>query len=69
MPALPESIFDICYLIFAVISGILLLKRSEGRKEIRFYGLMTMLLGCGDAFGKGLPQGEMGLFPQGGKLL
>ncbi len=50
MPALPESIFDICYLIFAVISGILLLKRSEGRKEIRFYGLMTLLLACGDAF-------------------
>lgn len=50
MPALPESIFDICYLIFAVISGILLLKRSGGRKEIRFYGLMTLLLGCGDAF-------------------
>lgn len=50
MPALPESIFDICYLIFAVISGILLLKNSKGKKEIRFYGLMTLLLGCGDAF-------------------
>lgn len=50
MPALPESIFDVCYLSFAVVSGILLLSRSGGRKEIRLYGLMTLLLGCGDAF-------------------
>lgn len=50
MPALPESIFDIGYLFFAVISGILLLIRSRGRKEIRLFGWMTLLLGCGDAF-------------------
>lgn len=50
MPALPESIFDICYLIFAIVSGILLLKNSKGKKEICYYGLMTLLLGCGDAF-------------------
>ena len=50
MPALPESIFDLCYLIFAIISGILLLIKSGKRKEIRFYGSMTLLLGCGDAF-------------------
>lgn len=50
MPALPESIFDVCYLIFAIISGILMLKKSGGRKDIRFFGLMTLLLGCGDYF-------------------
>lgn len=50
MPALPESIFDICYLIFAIIIGIMLLIKSVKRKEIRFYGWMTLLLGCGDAF-------------------
>lgn len=50
MPALPESIFDVCYLVFAVVSGIILLVKSCGRKEIRFYGWMTLLLGCGDAF-------------------
>ena len=50
MPALPESIFDICYLIFAITSGLLLLKNSRDRKELRFYGTMTLLLGCGDAF-------------------
>lgn len=50
MPALPESIFDICYLIFAVVSGILLLKKSGGRRDIRIFGCMTLLLGCGDSF-------------------
>ena len=50
MPALPESFFDLCYLIFAIISGILLLIKSGKRKEIRYYGWMTLLLGCGDAF-------------------
>ena len=48
MPALPESIFDICYLVFAIASGILLLKKSKGRKYVRIFGIMTLLLGCGD---------------------
>ena len=50
MPALPESIFDICYLIFAIVSGIALLIKAKGRTEITLFGLMTLLLGCGDAF-------------------
>lgn len=50
MLALPESIFDICYLVFAIVSGILLLKKSKGRKYVRIFGIMTLLLGCGDAF-------------------
>lgn len=50
MPALPESIFDICYLVFAIVSGILLLKKSKGRKYVQIFGIMTLLLGCGDAF-------------------
>ena len=49
MPALPESIFDICYLVFAIVSGVLLLKNSKGRKHVRIFGIMTLLLGCGDA--------------------
>ena len=49
MPALPESIFDICYLVFAIVSGVLLLKNSKGRKYVRIFGIMTLLLGCGDA--------------------
>lgn len=50
MPALPESIFDVCYLIFAVISGALLLRRAAGRRDVCCFGWMTLLLGGGDAF-------------------
>lgn len=58
MPALPESIFDICYLIFAITSGLLLLKNSRDRKELRFYGTMTLLLGCYGEEQKGIQQIE-----------
>ena len=50
MPALPESIFDIFYLCFAIVSGFMLLKKAAGRKDFKLMGLATILLGCGDAF-------------------
>ncbi len=50
MPALPESIFDIAYLGFAIISGILLLKKAGGRKETTLMGTAALVLGIGDAF-------------------
>ncbi len=50
MPALPESIFDIAYLGFAIISGILLLKKAGGRKETALMGTAALVLGIGDAF-------------------
>lgn len=50
MPALPESIFDVCYLVFAIVSGIRLFKYANGRKDIRLFGWMALILGCGDAF-------------------
>lgn len=50
MPALPESIFDILYLLFAVISGIWLLTKARDNRLLRIFGVMTLLLGCGDAF-------------------
>lgn len=50
MPALPESIFDVGYLIFAVVSGVLLLKTAKGRKDVLLFGWMALILGCGDAF-------------------
>ena len=50
MPALPESIFDVAYLIFAITSGALLLRKAAGRREIRLMGWAVLLLGCGDAF-------------------
>lgn len=50
MPALPESIFDIGYLAFAIISGALMLKNAKGRRLATLFGAMTLVLGCGDAF-------------------
>ena len=50
MPALPESIFDIGYLAFAIISGVLMLKNAKGRCLAKLFGAMTLVLGCGDAF-------------------
>ena len=50
MPALPESIFDVVYLAFAIGSGISLLKREGSNSITRLLGLMALILGCGDAF-------------------
>ena len=50
MPALPETIFDIAYLIFAAVSGILLLRKAAGRKHVYIFGIMTLILGLGDSF-------------------
>ena len=44
-----ESIFDILYLLIAIIGGILLLKKARTKTE-RLMGLAVLILGCGDAF-------------------
>lgn len=44
-----ESAFDLLYLLFAVISGCILLKRAKGKTEYCM-GAATFVLGCGDAF-------------------
>ena len=50
MPALPESVFDIVYLIFAVGTGIRLLKHAGGSRAVRLMGIAALALGGGDAF-------------------
>lgn len=50
MPALPESVFDIAYLIFAITTGIKLLSRKDAGKTTRLFGVMAVVLGAGDAF-------------------
>lgn len=50
MPALPESIFDVAYLVFAVACGVLLLIRADGRRTVFIFGWTSLILGCGDAF-------------------
>lgn len=50
MQAVFETLFDIVYLITVITLGILMLKKSQGRKQYFLYGLMAVVLGCGDAF-------------------
>ena len=44
-----ESTFDILYLLFAIVSGVVILRRARNRTE-RLMGLAALILGCGDAF-------------------
>lgn len=44
-----ESTFDVLYLLFAILSGIVILKKARNRTE-RHMGLAALILGCGDAF-------------------
>lgn len=44
-----ESSFDILYLLFAIVSGCVILKRAKGKTE-RYMGIAALVLGCGDAF-------------------
>ncbi len=50
MPALPESIFDVFYLAFAVYMGIWLLRHAKGSRAVQLMGIATLVLGGGDAF-------------------
>ena len=47
--AIAETIFDILYLGFALITGLTMLTKGKGRL-VKLAGLMTALLGAGDAF-------------------
>ena len=44
-----ESTFDILYLVFAIVSGCVILKNARGRTE-KLMGWAALILGCGDAF-------------------
>ena len=44
-----ESTFDILYLVFAIVSGCVILARAQTRTG-RQMGLSALVLGCGDAF-------------------
>lgn len=50
MQAVFETLFDIVYLITVITLGMIMLKKSQGRKQYFLYGLMAVVLGCGDAF-------------------
>lgn len=44
-----ETIFDIFYLVFAICSGIYILKNCK-KDFIKLMGISVLVLGCGDAF-------------------
>ena len=44
-----ESTFDILYLVFAIVSGVLILRRRRDRAG-KLMGAAALTLGCGDAF-------------------
>ena len=50
MEKVVEIIFDITYLITVVAMGILMIRKSIGRKQIKLFGILAVTLGFGDAF-------------------
>lgn len=50
MQAIMEPIFETAYLIIVILLGILTLRAGKGRKQFILFGLMAIVLGCGDAF-------------------
>ena len=50
MQAIMETLFDAVYLITVITLGIIMITKSKERKEYKLFGIMAVILGCGDAF-------------------
>lgn len=50
MQAIIETVFDAAYLITVITLGVLMLRGAKGNRQFTMFGLMAVLLGCGDAF-------------------
>lgn len=50
MGKIMEAVFCVFYLVFTGIIGFRILQKSANRKEIRLFGIMTLVLVFGDAF-------------------
>ena len=50
MQAIFETLFDIVYLVSVIKLGVLMIRGSQGRRQYFLYGMMAVVLGCGDAF-------------------
>lgn len=48
--AMVETIFDAVYLCTVITLGVLMLRGAGGNRQFTLFGLMAVLLGCGDAF-------------------
>lgn len=50
MQAIMETLFDVVYLLTVITLGVKMIKKANGNSQIRSFGFMAVLLGCGDAF-------------------
>lgn len=50
VPDLMEAVFDVCYLTFDLIAGIVFLALAKGSALFVLYGILTLILCGGDAF-------------------
>ena len=50
MQAIMEPIFEIAYLVCVIALGVIILRKANGRKQYTLFGIMAIVLGCGDAF-------------------
>lgn len=50
MQAIMETLFDAVYLVTVITLGILMIRKSSGRKQYLLFGIMAVTLGAGDAF-------------------
>lgn len=50
MQAIMEPIFEIAYLIGVITLGILTIKKANNQQQFKLFGIMAIILGCGDAF-------------------
>ena len=50
MQAVMETIFDIVYLCTVIALGVRMITGAGERKQIKLFGIMAVVLGCGDAF-------------------
>lgn len=50
MPEIGEAVFSAAYLVFDLIAAIVFLVNADGRLPIQLFGVLTLVLGGGDAF-------------------
>ncbi len=50
MQAIVETLFDTVYLITVITLGIIMIRKSNARRQYRLFGIMAVVLGLGDSF-------------------
>lgn len=50
MQAIIETLFDIVYLTTVITIGMIMIKKSNGNKQYKLFGVMAVTLGLGDSF-------------------